>query len=161
MSAAASVITLKVEPVWRPSGANGLADSEGIIGSTWPQGGNALSMLVGPERLAHFLAAPEPVRRAEVLATLVRLYGDAAGEPDALLERHWGVDPFTQGYITQWAPGDVCAVGPLHEGDALLKRQAADGRFAVAAVHGGGGHRLRRQRVQRPSTIRRSPTLHR
>ena len=68
----------------------------------------------GPERLAHFLAAPPPVRRAEILATLVRLYGDAAGEPDALLERHWGVDPFTQGYITQWAPGDLTAVGPLH-----------------------------------------------
>ena len=111
---AAKVVAAFPEPVWRPSGANGLADSEGIVGSTWPQGGNALSMLVGPERLAHFLAAPEPVRRAEVLATLVRLYGDAAGEPDALLERHWGVDPFTQGYITQWAPGDVCAVGPLH-----------------------------------------------
>ena len=111
---AAKVVAAFPEPVWRPSGANGLADSEGIVGSTWPQGGNALSMLVGPERLAHFLAAPAPVRRAEVLATLVRLYGDAAGEPDALLERHWGVDPFTQGYITQWAPGDVCAVGPLH-----------------------------------------------
>ena len=93
---------------------NGLADSESIIGSTWPQGNDALSMLVGPERLAHFLAAPPPVRRAEILATLVRLYGDAAGEPDALLERHWGVDPFTQGYISQWAPGDLTAVGPLH-----------------------------------------------
>ena len=28
--------------------------------------------------------------------------------------RAWGVDPFTQGYVTQWAPGDVMAVGPLH-----------------------------------------------
>jgi len=111
---AAKVVAAFAEPVWRPSGANGLADSESIIGSTWPQAGNALSMLVGPERLAHFLAAPPPVRRAEVLATLVRLYGEAAGEPDAMLERHWGTDPLTQGYIAQWAPGDLSAVGPLH-----------------------------------------------
>ena len=34
--------------------------------------------------------------------------------PDALLERAWGVDPFTQGYVAQWAPGDLMAVGPLH-----------------------------------------------
>jgi monoamine oxidase len=111
---AAKVVAAYPEPIWRRRGANGLADSESIIGSTWPQGNDALSMLVGPERLAHFLAAPPGVRRAEVLATLVRLYGEAAAEPDAMLERHWGVDPFTQGYIAQWAPGDLTAVGPLH-----------------------------------------------
>ena len=111
---AAKVVAAYPEPIWRASGASGLADSESIIGSTWPQGNDALSMLVGPERLAHFLAAPPDVRRAEVLATLVRLYGEAAGEPDAMLERHWGVDPYTQGYVSQWAPGDLTAVGPLH-----------------------------------------------
>ena len=25
-----------------------------------------------------------------------------------------GARPFTQGYIAQWAPGDLTAVGPLH-----------------------------------------------
>ena len=29
-------------------------------------------------------------------------------------ERLWGLDPFTQGYVTAWRPGDVMAVGPLH-----------------------------------------------
>jgi monoamine oxidase len=28
--------------------------------------------------------------------------------------RRWGVDPWTEGYITGWRPGDVMAVGPLH-----------------------------------------------
>ncbi|HYZ70108.1 MAG TPA: NAD(P)/FAD-dependent oxidoreductase [Thermoleophilaceae bacterium] len=111
---AAKVVATFPDPVWRQVGASGLADSDGFVGGTWPQSDHALSMLVGPERLAHFLAAPPAVRRAEVLATLVRLYGDAAGEPDALLERRWGVDPYTQGYIAQWAPGDLMAVGPLH-----------------------------------------------
>jgi monoamine oxidase len=32
----------------------------------------------------------------------------------AYAERAWGLDPFTQGYIAQWTPGDLMAVGPLH-----------------------------------------------
>jgi monoamine oxidase len=111
---AAKLVASYAEPVWRAAGASGLADGEGLVGSTWPQSDHALSMLVPPERLAHFLAAPPERRRAEVLATLVRLYGAAAGAPGALIERAWGVDPFTQGYVAQWAPGDLTAVGPLH-----------------------------------------------
>ena len=111
---AAKVVAAYREPVWRACGANGLADGERLIGSTWPQGNDVLSMLVPPERLAYFLAAPPARRRAEVLDTLARLYGEPAREPGALLERAWGVDPFTQGYVAQWAPGDLTAVGPLH-----------------------------------------------
>jgi monoamine oxidase len=111
---AAKIVAAYREPVWRHAGASGLSGGEGLVGSTWPQSAYALSMLVGPERLAHFLAAPPERRRAEVLATLTRLYGEPAGAPDALLERAWGVDPFTRGYVSQWAPGDLMAVGPLH-----------------------------------------------
>ncbi|WSI28630.1 FAD-dependent oxidoreductase [Streptomyces sp. NBC_01343] len=28
--------------------------------------------------------------------------------------RTWGTDPWTRGYVTQWTPGDVMAVGPRH-----------------------------------------------
>ncbi|HET7666694.1 MAG TPA: FAD-dependent oxidoreductase [Mycobacterium sp.] len=40
-------------------------------------------------------------------------------QPLATFERRWGTDPFTQGvrrraYVTQWRPGDVHRVGPLH-----------------------------------------------
>jgi monoamine oxidase len=111
---AAKVVAAYATPVWRAAGASGLSDGEGLVSSTWPQGSGALSMLVAPERLAHFLAAPPAARRAEVLACLARLYGEPAREPDALLERAWGIDPLTQGYVAQWAPGDLTAVGPLH-----------------------------------------------
>jgi monoamine oxidase len=111
---AAKVVAAYPGPVWRAAGATGLSDGEGLVTSTWPQSDYALSMLVAPERFAHFLAAPPPARRAEILDCLARLYGPAAREPDALLERAWGVDPLTQGYIAQWAPGDLTAVGPLH-----------------------------------------------
>ena len=50
-----------------------------------------------------------------MLALLADLYGPAALEPDALRRARAGaLDPFTQGYIAQWAPGDLTAVGPLH-----------------------------------------------
>ena len=49
-----------------------------------------------------------------MLATLGRLYGDAASAPQVLIERAWGLDPLSQGYVAQWAPGDLTAVGPLH-----------------------------------------------
>jgi monoamine oxidase len=99
---------------WRDRGQNGLTESENLFGSTWPQGEGVLSILVPPERLLHHVSASGPVRRAELLAALERVYGPDAADPVAVLRRDWGLDPFTQGYATQWAPGDVMAVGPLH-----------------------------------------------
>ena len=111
---AAKVVSAYPAPIWRAAGASGLSDGEGIVSSTWPQGSDALSMLIAPERLAHFLATPPAALRGEVLARVAGLFGDAALQPDAFLTRAWGVDPFTQGYVAQWAPGDLLAVGPLH-----------------------------------------------
>jgi monoamine oxidase len=111
---AAKVVVAYDEPFWQRNGQNGLAEAEWLFGSTWPQSGGVLSLLVGPERLSAFLAAPAPARRAAVLDGLAALYGRRAYGPDELLERAWGVDPFTQGYIASWAPGDLGRVGPLH-----------------------------------------------
>ena len=101
-------------PFWRERGQNGLAESENLFGSTWPQGEGLLSVLVPPERLLDHVSAAEAVRRGELLAALERLFGPEAADPAAMMTRDWGLDPFTQGYVTQWAPGDVMAVGPLH-----------------------------------------------
>jgi monoamine oxidase len=101
-------------PFWRDRGQSGLAEGENRLGSTWPQGEGVLSILVPPERLLHHVSAADAVRRAELLADLERLYGTKAADPVALMTRDWGLDPFTQGYVTQWAPGDVMAVGALH-----------------------------------------------
>ena len=99
---------------WRERGQNGLAESENLFGSTWPQGEGLLSILVPPERLLHHVSAADAVRREELLAALERLFGPEAADPAAMMIRDWGLDPFTQGYVAQWAPGDVMAVGPLH-----------------------------------------------
>jgi monoamine oxidase len=111
---AAKVVAAYDASFWQESGQNGLAECEWLFGSTWPQGDGILSLLVPPERLSAFLAAPEAVRSSTVVDGLVALYGERARFPLAMLERPWGVDPFTQGYITSWAPGDLTRVGPLH-----------------------------------------------
>jgi monoamine oxidase len=111
---AGKVVAAYASPFWRRRGQNGLVESENVFGSVWPQGDGVLSLLVPPERLLHHLAADDDVRRAEVLDGLTRVFGPAAGDPVAYLWRDWGVDPWAQGYVTQWAPGDVTAVGRLH-----------------------------------------------
>jgi monoamine oxidase len=111
---AAKVVAAYEQPFWQARGQNGLAECEWLFGSTWPQRDGVLSLLVPPERLSAFLAAPSGARRAAVIDGLKALYGAAAAEPAAVLERAWGVDPFTLGYIAGWAPGDLGRVGPLH-----------------------------------------------
>ena len=149
---AAKLVAAYAEPVWRAAGASGLSDGEGVVSSTWPQAGDALSMLVAPERLAHFLAAPPERRRTEVIDTLTRLFGEPARSPDVLLERAWGVDPLTKGYVSQWAPGDLMAVGPLHGSHeppfflcgsdhwvaGYMEGAVRTGRAAAAAALGAG-----------------------
>ncbi len=103
---AAKVVVAYEDSFWQEAGQNGLAESEWLFGSTWPQGPGVLSLLVPPERFAAFLAAPPEVRDKTVLDGLVALYGERARGHVAVLERLWGADPFTRGYIASWAPGD-------------------------------------------------------
>ncbi|MFE5482238.1 flavin monoamine oxidase family protein [Streptomyces sp. NPDC056527] len=101
-------------PFWRDRGLSGLSECEGIVGSTWPQSDGILSALVPPERYGVLLGIPGPSRTDELLADIARLYGEEAHRPLATYLRLWGTDPWTQGYVTQWTPGDVMAVGPRH-----------------------------------------------
>jgi monoamine oxidase len=111
---AAKLVVAYADSFWQRRGQNGLAEAEWLFGSTWPQREGVLSLLVPPERLSAFLASPPGARRAVVLAGLEALYGTDAASPSAFIERPWGTDPFTLGYITSWAPGDLTRVGPLH-----------------------------------------------
>jgi monoamine oxidase len=113
-SLAAKVVVAYERSFWQQQGQNGLAETEWLFGSTWPQRAGVLSLLVPPERLSAFLAAPPQARQCTVLDGLVRLYGEQARGPHEMLERAWGADPLTLGYIAGWAPGDLGRVGPLH-----------------------------------------------
>lgn len=111
---AAKFVAAYAEPFWRRRGANGLSESEHVLGSTWPQNEGVLSALIPPERLGVLLGIPAPMRRSELLGEIRDLYGDGALDPLGTHLRLWGTDPWTLGYITQWVPGDVMRVGPLH-----------------------------------------------
>ncbi|MFE2102975.1 flavin monoamine oxidase family protein [Streptomyces sp. NPDC059468] len=101
-------------PFWRADGLNGLSEAEGVLGSTWPQNEGVLSALVPPERYGVLLGTPPHLRTPELLAEMAVLFGEEALRPTACHLRLWGTDPWTQGYVTQWPPGEVMAVGPLH-----------------------------------------------
>ena len=111
---AAKFVAAYRRPFWRDQGQSGLTESEGILGSSWPQNEGVLSCLVPPERLAAYLSTSARYRREEALAELGDGFGSEALNPIATYERLWGADPWTQGYVTQWRPGDVHRVGPLH-----------------------------------------------
>jgi monoamine oxidase len=111
---AAKVVAIYGRSVWEDVGANGLSEGEHLLGSTWPQRDGVLSALVPPERFGYLLALTESDRDDAVRDELGRIYGPAAREPSAIHHRLWGIDPYTRGYVTQWWPGDVLRVGPLH-----------------------------------------------
>ena len=109
---AAKFVAAYDRPFWRDRGQNGLTESEGILGSSWPQNEGVLSCLVPPERFAAYLSTAARHRREEALAELGDWFGPEALTPIATYERLWGTDRWTQGYVTQWRPGDVHRVGP-------------------------------------------------
>jgi monoamine oxidase len=100
---------------WEERGQNGSAYFETqLLGGTWTQREGVLSALVPPERLAPLCATSPARAEAELTAEVARAFGPEAAAPQATFFRRWGIDPWTQGYITAWRPGDVMAVGPLH-----------------------------------------------
>jgi monoamine oxidase len=111
---AAKFVAAYDRPFWRDRGQNALAESEGVIGSTWPQQEGVLSALVPPERYAAFVSSDPETRHREALEQLAGMYGAKALAPLQTWTRLWGTDPWTQGYVTNWRPGDVERVGPLH-----------------------------------------------
>jgi monoamine oxidase len=111
---AAKFVAAYDRPFWRDRGQNALSESEGVLGSTWPQQHGVLSALVPPERYAAFAATDPDTRTREALAQVAELFGPEATTPLQTWTRLWGTDPWTQGYVTNWRPGDVEAVGPLH-----------------------------------------------
>jgi monoamine oxidase len=111
---AAKFVAAYDEPFWQARGQNALAESEGVLGSTWPQQHGVLSALVPPERYAAFAATDAGTRTREALGQIAELFGAEATTPLQTWTRLWGTDPWTQGYVTSWQPGDVEAVGPLH-----------------------------------------------
>ena len=93
------------------------------MGGTWVQREGIISALVPPERLAAFLATSQAQIEHEMVEEMAQAFGEQARAPLGVFFRRWAVDPWTEGYITSWRPGDVMAVGPppRHPRAALLR----------------------------------------
>jgi putrescine oxidase len=149
---AAKVVAVYARSVWADAGANGLSEGEYLLASTWPQRDGVLSALVPPERIGQLLALSDGDRDDVVHDELERMYGPAARETAAIYHRLWATDPYTRGYVTQWWPGDVMRVGPLHGTHAppfyvcgsdqwvagYMEGAVRTGRSAASSALGGG-----------------------
>ena len=158
---ATKFVVALAEPAWRRVGCSGLIESERDVGGFWVQGPNTLSSLSGPEHEGYFAGAPAGVAEGDALAVLERVIG--AVEPVATRWRHWGSDPFTLGYVSHWAPGDLLSVGPLHATHeppfyvagsdhwacGYMEGAVATGRAAAAAALGREAVDLYPARVRR------------
>jgi monoamine oxidase len=152
-------VAMKLATVWEDSwwlelGRDGFVRSERDLGSVWPQiAPGVLSVLVPPDRVGPYLATAPEQRRSEMAGLIAELLGRPGVEPQLVEERLYAVDPWTQGYITGWRPGDVMRVGPLHATHeppfyvcgsdfwvcGYMEGAVRTGRAAAAAVLGSGG----------------------
>ncbi|HEY1480749.1 MAG TPA: NAD(P)/FAD-dependent oxidoreductase [Gaiellales bacterium] len=131
---ASKLVVALDEPHWRRVGCSGLIESEGAVGGFWVQGPSALSSLLGPEHEGYLDAAPEGSATRDALAVLERVIGPV--EPVATRWRRWGADPYTLGYVSHWAPGDLLAVGPLHARHEPPFYVAGSDHWAVGYMEG-------------------------
>jgi monoamine oxidase len=114
-SVAVKLVALWEDSWWLELGRDGFVRSERDLGCVWPQlEPGVLSVLVPPDRVGPYLGTAPDQRQAEVGALIAELLGRPGLEPQLVEERLYAVDPWTQGYVTGWRPGDVMRVGPLH-----------------------------------------------
>ena len=108
------------------------------MGGTWPQREGILSALVPPERLGAFLATSPDLIEQDMLDEMVEAMGERAADPQAVFFRRWGVDPWTEGYITQLAPRrrDGGRAAARHARAALLRLRLGP---VGLRLHGGRG----------------------
>lgn len=112
---AAKFVPVYPSSFWEANGQDGTGYFEHtLLGGTWVQNDGILSALVPVDRLGPYLAMPAALRVETMRAELVMAFGPQAGDPQAVHVRDWATDPWTQGYITAWRPGELTAVGPLH-----------------------------------------------
>ena len=107
------------EPFWRADGLTGQSvHDEGPVHVTFdaspPTGKPGVLMGFLEGRAARRLGdAPERERRAAVLSSFSRIFGDRAAKPDAYLDRAWAAEPFTRGcYAGFLPPGAWTSFGP-------------------------------------------------
>jgi monoamine oxidase len=118
MGATTKVFLLYERPFWRDAGFSGEAvSSEGpaaaFFDNTSHDGAQAalVAFIVGRAARDHAMA-PEKERLAAVVSQAVRLFGDGASAPTAVVEQDWQKEPWTRGCpVGNFAPGILATLG--------------------------------------------------
>ncbi|GAA4839959.1 flavin monoamine oxidase family protein [Saccharopolyspora rosea] len=119
MGDVAKVHVVYPRPFWRDAGLSGIAslygaDATGVVFDNSPRGAEfgVLAAFVYGDRLRAWSAMSARDRRAEVLGTLARLFGEQARNPLEYLEKIWPTDEWVRGgYAANPAPGSWIAHG--------------------------------------------------
>lgn len=117
MGATIKVISLYDRPFWRDAKFSGESVSTDLgtvtFDDTTPSGQAALLMFVTGSPARGWSERPAAERRRFVLDTLVRYFGEQAGEPTHYVENDWAAEPFILGApIATFPPGTLTAFGP-------------------------------------------------
>jgi len=98
------VLTVYDRPFWREAGLSGMATATAgplrAVFDASPDlvtGRGVLGAFAGGSAAQGLARLAPGERRRVVLDALVRLYGDAAGRPEAYYEHDWSADPYTRG----------------------------------------------------------------
>ncbi|MBM3668008.1 MAG: flavin monoamine oxidase family protein [Actinobacteria bacterium] len=129
MGSVIKCMALYDEPFWRQDGLSGIATSlpgpaQVVFDNTPPNGTPGVLMAFLEGRDARILgSAPEAERRAAVIGTFARLFGERAASPSGYIEKDWSAEPYSRGcYAGVPTPGTWTAygralrepVGPVH-----------------------------------------------
>jgi monoamine oxidase len=111
----AKFVTVYDSSFWEENGQSGTGYFEHtMLGGTWVQNTGILSSLVPVDKLGPYYSTPPVFREGILKSELGLAFGPEAANPASVFIRNWGEDPWTQGYITAWRPGELTGVGPLH-----------------------------------------------
>jgi monoamine oxidase len=104
------------EPFWRRAGFSGqVATDDDVLGIVMddvaPYGPPMLIGFIEGRRALEMSPLGKEARRAAVVASLVRFFGEAAANPIAYEDNDWTLEPWTHGYVGTMGPGVMTRYG--------------------------------------------------
>ncbi len=117
MGAIIKVVIAYATPFWREAGFSGqIATDDDLLGivmdDVQPTGPAMLLAFIEGARALEMSAAGRSARCEQVIASLVRFFGQKAADPIGYDDNDWTLEPWTHGYVGTMAPGVMSRFGP-------------------------------------------------
>ncbi len=117
MGAIIKVVIAYATPFWREAGFSGqIATDDDLLGivmdDVQPTGPAMLLAFIEGARALEMSAAGRAARCEQVIASLVRFFGQKAADPIGYDDNDWTLEPWVHGYVGTMAPGVMTRFGP-------------------------------------------------